>query len=245
MKVDLAERLERAVGADLCGADGALEDAGDFGKGEFLEAGEEEDFAILAVEAGEGGVQKSVIVARGGMIAGERMIVGVMLEIGGIGGVRGGIAPAEVIRGAAAREVIHPGGEAAVVPIGVAVLQHPLKDDLGDVFGGGPVPGELDEEAKERAVMAFKKFSERIEIAVADGNHEGVVGGGFVGGIHWKGGGSAVSVGLVGMNADFFEGGNHGGNGACGVAEENRSVPERLRQFYPREACLMCKSRNG
>jgi hypothetical protein len=223
LEIDLAEGLERAVGADFGGADGALEDAGDFGEREFLEAGEEEDFAVLAIEAGEGSVQKSVIVAHGGMLAGEGSLVGVILQVRGIGGVRGGVAPAEVIRGAATREMIHPRGEAAVVSIGVTVLQHPLEDNLGDVFGGGALTGEFDEKAKERAVMAFEKFAERVEIAVADGEHEGVIGAWFGSWVHWKGG-SAVNDGRIGMNRDFFDGGNHDGDGTCGVAEENRSV---------------------
>jgi hypothetical protein len=218
------------VGADLGGADGALEDAGDFGEGELLEAGEEEDLAILVVEAGEGGVQKSVIVAHGGMLAGEGGLVGVILQVGGIGGVRGGVAAAEVIRGAAAREVVHPRGEAAVVTIGVTVLQHPLKDDLGDVLGGGAVAGQLDEKAKERAVMAFEEFAERVEIAVADGEHQSMIGAWFGSWVHWKGG-SAVSDGRVGMNRDFFDGGNHDGDETCGVAEENRSATLRLHDF--------------
>ena len=58
------------------------------------------------------------------------------MKIRGIGRLRGGVGFAEMVRGAAAREVIHPGGEAAVVAIGVAVFQHPLKNNLGDILGG-------------------------------------------------------------------------------------------------------------
>ena len=39
------------MGADFCSADGAFEDAGDFGEREFLESGEQQDFAIVVVQA--------------------------------------------------------------------------------------------------------------------------------------------------------------------------------------------------
>jgi hypothetical protein len=200
------------VSADLRGADGAFEDAGNLGEGEFLETGEEQDFAILAVEAGESGVQKSVVVAGGGTLSGVGRVVGVVLEIDGVGGVRGGVGLAEVVRGAAAGEVVHPGGEAAVVAVGVAVLEHALEDNLRDVLGGGTVPGQLDQKPEEGPVMAFEEFAERVEFAVADGKHEGVIGALFGGGVHGRGG-AAVSDGLRGRNADFFEYGNHGGSG--------------------------------
>jgi hypothetical protein len=223
--VDVAQFVEGAVGADFGGADGAFEDAGNFGEGELLETGEEEDFAVVAVEAGEGGVQERVVVAQGGVVAGVGSVVGVVLEIGGIGGVRGGVRFAEVVGGAAAGEMIHPGGEAAVVAVGVAVFEHPLENGLGDVFGGGVLAGEFDQKTEERAVVALEEFAERVEFAVADGEHQGVVGAWGGGGIHRRSGagGAFFNHGRARMNTDFWIDGDHGDGGTwrC-VAEENR-----------------------
>ena len=132
-EIDVAQFVERAVGADLGGADGAFEDAGDFGEGELLEAREEEHLAVVAVEAGKRGVEERVVVADGGAGAGVGRVVGVILEGDGVGGVGCGVGFAEVVGGAAAGEVIHPRGEAAVVAVGVAVFEHPLEDGLRDV----------------------------------------------------------------------------------------------------------------
>ena len=202
-EVDVAQGAEGAVGADLGGADGAFEDAGDLGEGEFLEAGEEEDFAVVAVELGEGGVEQGVVVAGGGVVGGVRTLVGVVVEIGGIGGVGGGAGAAEVVGGAAAREVIHPGGEAAVVAVGVAVFEHPLENRLREVLGDGALAGEFDEKAEERAVMALEQLPERVELAVADGQHQGVVGAWFGGGGGVHGGQSAGAINQSGARRNM------------------------------------------
>ena len=141
LEIDVAEFVERAVGADFGGADGAFEDAGDFGEREFLKTREEQHLADIAIEAGEGGAEECVIVARRRMVRGVGCVVGVFLEVRGVGGVRRGVALAEMIRGAAAGEVIHPGGEAAVVAIGVPVFQHALKHGLHDILGGFALAG--------------------------------------------------------------------------------------------------------
>jgi hypothetical protein len=188
--VDIAEFAQRAMSADFGGADGAFEDAGDLSEREFLETGQEEDLAVVAVEAGEGGVEQDVIVANGGVVAGVGAFVGVLLEIGGISGVGRGVGFAEVIGGAATGEVIHPGTETAVVAVGVAVFEHPLEDGLCDVLGRRALTGEFHEKAEERAVVAFEEFPERVQFAIADGEHEGVVRALFGGGVH--GGGQAV-----------------------------------------------------
>ena len=60
-----------------------------------------------------------------------------------------------MIGGAPAGEVVHPGGEAAVIAIRVAVFEHPLEHRLRDVLGGRAVAGQLGEEAEERAVVAL------------------------------------------------------------------------------------------
>ena len=40
-----------------------------------------------------------------------------------------------------------------------------MEDGLRDVFGGGPLTGELHEEAEQRTVVAFEQLTERIEFA--------------------------------------------------------------------------------
>lgn len=199
--------------ADLGGADGAFEDARDFGEREFLEAAQEEHLAIAVIEAAEGGAEEGVVVAGGGGLAGVGAVVGVMMEVGGIGGVGRGVGLAEVVGGAAAGEVIHPGGEAAVVAVGVAVFEHALEDDLGDVLGGGAVAGELDQEAEERAVVPFEEFAERVEPAIPDGEHQGMIGKRRVcGRVH--GSDDVVGKGASGKRAridgNFESGGEHG-----------------------------------
>lgn len=226
-EINGAELLEGAVGADLGGADGALEDAGDFGERELLETGEEKDLAILAVEAGERGVKERVIVAAGRVVRGVRRIVGVFEEVDGIGGVRGGVGLAEMIGGATAGEVIHPGAEAAVVAVGVAVFQHPLENDLRDVFGRGAVAGKLVEEAEERTVVTLEKLAERIEVAVADGEHQVVVGSLIGGGVHGEA--AFFNHGRGRMDTDFVEGGDHGGT-CVGLAGKTGGG----RESYPK-----------
>ena len=80
-----------------------------------------------------------------------------------------------MISRATSREVIHPGGEIPLITVGVPVFQHALEDDLGDVLGGGPVAGIFREKPKQRPVMFFEKFSKRIDVAIAYGEHQFVV----------------------------------------------------------------------
>ena len=92
-----------------------------------------------------------------------------------------------------------------------------------------PVAGELYQKAKERAVVAFEKLTQCIELTIADGEHEGMVGALFGRGFHgvktsgrfnhgetrlrewfrgkaWlRGFGGQATVDL-----DFFERSNHG-----------------------------------
>jgi hypothetical protein len=52
--VPVAQRTEGAVHADLHGADGGVEEAGDLLVRQSLEAGEHEDFALFVGKGGEG-----------------------------------------------------------------------------------------------------------------------------------------------------------------------------------------------
>lgn len=58
----------------------------------------------------------------------------------------------------------------------MAVLEDALEYGLGDVFGCGVLTGKLDEESKQRPMVPFEEFAERIKIAVANGQHQSVVG---------------------------------------------------------------------
>lgn len=199
------------MGADFGGPDGAFEDAGDLGEGEFLETAEKEDLAIIAIEAGEGGVEKGVIVAGRGGFAGVGSVVGVVLKICRIGGVRGGVGFAEVVRCAATSEVIHPSGEAAFVAVSMAVFEHALEDDLRDILGGSAMPREFYKETEERAMMAFKEFAERIQLTAAHGEHEFVIGARCEG-VH--GGDGVVFEGInreqARIDRNIWSGGEHG-----------------------------------
>lgn len=185
-----------------------------------MKTAQKEHLAFAVVEAGESGVEEGVIVAGGSGLAGVGAVVGVVVQIAGIGGVGRGVGLAEMIGGAAAGKVIHPRGETAVVAVSVAVFEHPLEDDLGDVLGGGAVAGELDQEAEERAVVAFEEFAERVEPAVAHGEHQSVIGErSGCGRVH--GSDDVVGKGVSGEGAridgNFEGGGEHGRKQGAGV----------------------------
>jgi len=58
----------------------------------------------------------------------------------------------------------------------VPVLEHPLEDDLGDVLGRRAVAGELGEVAVQRPVVALEELPHAVDVPVAHGQHELVVG---------------------------------------------------------------------
>src|SRR6478736_10243064 len=74
-KIDLAEFLEGAVGADLHGADGAIEQACDFLVVEVLEPREHEDLAVFVADAGEGAAHERDVVSGGGLGVGRRALI--------------------------------------------------------------------------------------------------------------------------------------------------------------------------
>jgi len=132
---------------------------------------------------------------------------------------------------------MHPGGEAAVVAVGVAVFEHPLEDGLREILGGGALAGEFHQKAEQRAVVAFEQLAERVELAVADGQHEGMVGTWFGGGggIHGGQGAGAIIRSGARRNMNFVERGDHGGSGAwSGVAGGNRARAHWLPTFFRR-----------
>ncbi|MCR6654876.1 MAG: hypothetical protein NVV63_03460 [Opitutus sp.] len=124
-------------------------------------------------------------------------MVAQIVRIGWRGHVRGF---AEVIRGTAAGEMIHPRGEAAVVAVGVTVFQHALENRLRDVLRGGAVAGEFDQKAKELPVVPLEELAQRVEFAVAHGEHQIVIGE-LAGSLH--GGVQAFNHARSGMNMEF------------------------------------------
>jgi hypothetical protein len=77
-------------------------------------------------------------------------------------------------------------------------------------------------------VVALEEFAERVEFAIADGEHERVVGALISGGVHGSGA-RRFSRRRGRMNGDFVEGGNHGGNGTWVVLP---GIIERRRKGY-------------
>jgi hypothetical protein len=74
--------------------------------------------------------------------------------------------------------MVHPGCEATLVAIRVPILEHTLKRGLDYVLRRRRVPRQFDEKAEKPPVMAVEQFSERVQIAVANGEHQLVIGGG-------------------------------------------------------------------
>jgi hypothetical protein len=121
LKEPFAQGAEGAVEADLHRADAAVEQAGDLGVREVLEAVEDEHFAVIGREGGEGFAHQREVVGGLGAGAGVGAFVGDVRQILGGEALRQALAAAEVIGGDGAGEVVDPGGELALVAVGVAV----------------------------------------------------------------------------------------------------------------------------
>src|SRR5687768_1958157 len=72
--------------------------------------------------------------------------------------------------------MIHPCGELPVVAIRVPIFQHSLEYDLHNVFRGRAIVGELHQEAEQGAMVSLEKLAKRVELAVADGAHQDMIG---------------------------------------------------------------------
>ncbi len=191
-EIDFAQLLERAVHAHLHGADRGVEQAGDFLVFEILEAREDEHFAVVVRQAGERGAEEREVVGVGGARVGRGVGVGMLVQVGRIGGGgRGGVF-AEMIGGDLAGEMVDLGGEFALVAVGVAVFEDAIEDDLHEVFADGRLVGQAREETVERPVVALEKFAEPGDVTRAHGQHEFVV-------VGFHGGGD-ISLGGRGGN---------------------------------------------
>ena len=125
-----------------------------------------------------------MLVTSDGVIGRVRRAVSMIVEVLRIRGGRGGRGFAEMIRSAAAGEMIHPGGEASIIAVGMPVLEHPLKNDLGNILRRGAVTDELGKKSEERPVVALEQFAQRIEFPVTDREHQFMVRQRFDGGLH-------------------------------------------------------------
>jgi hypothetical protein len=65
----------------------------------------------------------------------------------------------------------------------------------------------VNKEAVQRAVVPLEEVAQPVEVAGADGEHEGVIGGGFVHGSLRTG----IKQDDGGLHTDFGSGGEHGG----------------------------------
>lgn len=207
LKIVVAKRLQRPVRPDAGRPGGTLEDAGDLGERELLEPRQKKDLPVIPVEAAKRPVKEGVVVPADGGLVGAARLVRVLLEVGRVDRDRGGRGPAKMVGGAAPREMVHPRREAALVAVGMAVFEHPLEYDLGDVFGRHAVARELCEVAVERPVVALEELAHAVEVAVAHGEHELMVKGRGAGFHGWAL--APVNPGRLRMHRDFC-GGCHG-----------------------------------
>ena len=148
------------MGADLDGADGAVEQPGDLLVLEVLEAREDEDLALLERQAGEGLAESDQVLGRRGLLGGRGSASGSRCQVGRVGGDRGGGVLAEMVGGDLAGEVVDPGGEPALVAVGVPVFEDAVEDDLHEILADRRLVGQAHEETVEAPVMALEEFAE-------------------------------------------------------------------------------------
>ena len=146
-EIDVAQILEGAMYAYFYGADGDVEEAGDFLVFEALETREHQQFALGGIQGGERGVKPGGVVGRDGAVGGVWRLVGHGVEIVRISGDGRGAIAAEMVGGDLAGEVVDPGGELALVAVGVPVFQDPVEHELHEILAGGALAGQPHETA--------------------------------------------------------------------------------------------------
>ena len=125
------------------------------------------------------------VVGRDGLLGGVRRLVGHGVKIVRVGGDGRGAAAAEMVGSDLAGDVVDPGGEPALVTVGVPVFENAVEHELDEILAGGAVARVPHEKAVERAVVAFKELAELVDLARAHGDHEFVVSEGVHG--WWRG----------------------------------------------------------
>lgn len=107
------------------------------------------------------------------LLGGRDVVIREGSKIGGMGGW----GECGRCDGSGPRRRGEPGGEFALVAVGVPVFEDALEDDLDDVFGGINGAGEPGEETEERTVVPLEKIAEAGELAGAYLEHQVVVAG--------------------------------------------------------------------
>jgi cephalosporin-C deacetylase len=224
-EINLAQFLERAVGADLDGSDRAIEEAGDFLVFEMLQAGEHQDLALFQGQAGEGEAQMHHLLGGGRLFGRRGFVIRLVMQVGRISGGGGGGVLAEVIGGHLARQVVDPRGEFTFVAVGVPVFENAVEDNLHQVLAGGRLVGQAHEKPVQAPVVALEEFTKLPDFSGTHGDHEFMVGGGFHDGGEANRGGS-------GVNSELRDRGEEHGKWSWAVCgREYRPGPERLQGF--------------
>ena len=243
LEVDIAQVLERAMNADLHGADGDIEQPGNVLVFEVLEPSEHEDFALGGIQCGQCGVQTLGVVGDHRAVRRMRRLVRQGLQLIGVGIAGRGAVPAEMVSGDLAGEMINPGGEPAFVAVRVPVFENPVEHELDEVFARGAVIGVAHEETVERPMVPLEEFAEPVNLAGAHGDHKFVVRERFH---SWRG---RLNHGRIRLNIQLLlEIGDHGGQGAWLVAVEEPIGREKvtgiLCSLFPVDPGLWCPSMN-
>jgi hypothetical protein len=151
---------------------------------EVLESREHKHLALLGVERGQRSMETLSFVSRYRTIGRMRSLVWGGIQFGGIGGLTGGLVFSEMVRGDLSGEVIDPGGEPALVAVGVPVFEDAIEYELDQVLACRAVAGVAHKKAVQRAMVPFEELAELVDLASADGYHEFVVGEWVHGGRH-------------------------------------------------------------
>jgi hypothetical protein len=137
-----------------------------------------------------------------------------------------------VVGGNLAGKMVDPGGELALVAVGVPVFQDAVENELHEILAGGALAGESHEETIERPVIALEQVAQPLDLAGAHGEHEFVIGG--IRGVHSDGFLRGLNHGWTRMNTDFCQHGDHGMGGRSWKRDEqgNRPARERLQVYF-------------
>jgi len=110
--------------AHLDGADAAVEQARELLVVDVVEPVQGEQLALLERQRAERAAHEGEVVGLRGLFGGVRRVVGHLVQVVGLVETDGGVGVfAEVVGGDLAGEMVDPGGELALVAVGVPVFQ--------------------------------------------------------------------------------------------------------------------------
>ena len=81
-------------------------------------------------------------------------------------------APPEEVGARIPGDTEEPRLEAAVVPVGVAVLENPHEHVLDEILGGRPIARGAAQKVEQRRVVALEQTAQLSTIAGPDGPHQ-------------------------------------------------------------------------